>query len=182
MASNGGPERVDPGFNIDPSVFNSQASELRKSATSQTPTQTDTTTPSSTDTLPPTSIFSSTTSIPSSTSASSTPTTSTTNTLPSATAPPASSDGSKPNNTGVIAGAVCGGVALVIIGGLIAIWLITRDRRKRIKEAHFFSKEPPIPVPPDANNQSISRGDAVVTDSARRDTRQFLEGYGGNQN
>ncbi|KAK6525198.1 hypothetical protein TWF694_005344 [Orbilia ellipsospora] len=204
MANNGGLEPVDPGFNINPTAFNSFVSGLTGSTSSQTPIPTD---PQQPNVPPNTSIRSSTSGISTTsaitaptldtsittnsliTSTTTSPVTSittspfdsitTTSPITSTTAPPSS--GPKQNNTGVIAGAVCGGVALVVFGGLAAIWLITRDRRKRIREARFFSKEPPIPVPPDVHNQSISEGNDVFSGDARQGTRVFLGGYGGTQ-
>ncbi|KAK6542917.1 hypothetical protein TWF694_006855 [Orbilia ellipsospora] len=110
---------------------------------------------------PPTSTFSrsvtsrtdppvSKTSSPTSATSNSTPTTSSTN-------PPITSTKSSGPGTGVIVGAVIGGLALLIVGGLIALWIIVRERRKR--EAMVA---PTLP-PPDPNNQSIWEGNKVYS-------------------
>ncbi|KAK6542918.1 hypothetical protein TWF694_006856 [Orbilia ellipsospora] len=100
------------------------------------------------------------------------------------TSPASSSSGSgapstkSSSNTGVIAGSVIGSVAVVIIGGIGAFWVISRERRK--KAAVVGKPAPQASMPPDPNNQSIWNGNEVYSYNPNKETPDIVggESYG----
>ncbi|KAF3904100.1 hypothetical protein ABW20_dc0106502 [Dactylellina cionopaga] len=73
----------------------------------------------------------------------------------------------------IIIGSVIGGLALLVIGALIGLWIIVRARRKR---AIFQGEMLKPPSPPDPNNQSIWEGKPVSSFNPRKHTSNI---YGG---
>ncbi|KAK6518582.1 hypothetical protein TWF506_005716 [Arthrobotrys conoides] len=111
----------------------------------------------------------------SSTSTSTTSSSSTTSTIPTSTNSSLPSESSGPN-IGLIVGAVIGGVALVIVGGLIALWLVIRERRKRALERLQTNNNAGPRVLPDPNNQSIWDGSNVYSFNTKKETTDIFPG------
>ncbi|KAK6524181.1 hypothetical protein TWF694_005841 [Orbilia ellipsospora] len=85
---------------------------------------------------------------------------------------PSSKSGS--NNTGIIAGSVIGGIAVVVIGGLAGYWLISRERRMRGAEGSKPTAQPDMR--PDPNNQSIWNGNEAYSYNPNKDARDVTGG------
>ncbi|KAF3905016.1 hypothetical protein AA313_de0203962 [Arthrobotrys entomopaga] len=105
---------------------------------------------------------------PTSSAASSSSSTSST----SSSGSPSSKSGS--NNTGIIAGSVVGGIAVVIVGGLAGYWLISRERRMREGGGSKPAAQPDMR--PDPNNQSIWNGNEAYSYNPNKDTRDITGG------
>ncbi|EPS35197.1 hypothetical protein H072_11461 [Dactylellina haptotyla CBS 200.50] len=144
------------------------------SSSTTTPRPTTSPSPSSSSSSSSSSRPESSTNPPQTTTGTTQSTTSSTSPNTSTNNPPAGGGGgSSGPNAGVIAGSVVGGVAVLGLIGLLAFWILVRERRKR---AAMVQPSMPPPPPADPNNQGIWDGRDAFSSNPRHDTTDVYPG------